>query len=1287
LTPFRSNRMYVFRPADTMSKITIYHRFTRFETTRRWPRLVLFLLFPVFFVLVALFPAGRGLTAPIVWTDPPASGYERKLIVLEKRADLSGLKDKGAVVAVRARHRTVVERLKRTAAEAQAPIIEILSALQAKGEVRAYQSFFVANIIAVEATEGAWQTLESLPGIEAIEPDYSVDQIPNINETVTPNPDEIFTTEFGLRSIRAPDVWAMGITGAGVLVSHLDTGVNGAHPALSGRWRGNAGYPSADCWLDLYGTATTPTDAVGHGTQTMGIICGEVAGDTIGVAWGAQFITARVNLGNGVTTSTTVLQGFNWLIDPDGDPATFDDVPRVISNSWGLDNSTYAPCYDIFNDAIDNCEAAGIAVFFAGGNEGANGSGTMRIPADRATTEVNSFAVGGYDNIGDSIWASSSLGPSACSTDPILSIKPELVAPCRAVRSSSLGTAYATATGTSFAVAHAAGVAALMLEANPQLLPDSLKRIMLLTALDKGPQGNDNTYGYGYLDALTAVLGAFGGVGWISGHVTDVFGWDVVAPIAFLEHPHHVHTDSTGRFVIPMPAQTPLSLEVLVPTYNPYVQAVVLSAGDTLTLDIQLNLSPTSGALTGSVINCQGSPAAGASVQVGPVGNIAPALTDADGRFHIVLPAGTYDVTANDGWCAPGVSPAVQIVGRGITDIEVVLADNPQRQCSAADPYGYRACDDTDPDGPAFLWEEIDPSLGGQGVIHNLGEDGSVAVALPFTVKFYGVNRDRLWINTNGNLTFGRGFVEYINTSLPHMIAPSIYPFWDDLSDPFGGDICSFFDPVRAAFIVEWYNQPRWDGPGLQTFEAVIYDPAVYPTTTGDAVIEFHYGNLDVADQSTVGIEAASDARYIQYAFNGVYPSHASPLQYGRAIRFFAGDLTGGAPRLAVANPNLDVQVPVGQTVDTALTLQNLGTVPAAYAVSVGGAALSPYSWTSSRTTAGLAYEFVDVSATGQNLAISRDDTTSEPRHLPWFFPFYGHYFDRVSVCSNGYVSFTSGMYDWSWNNTALDDGHDPYFMLAPYWTDLDPSRGGGVYVFTDSTHDRFIIQYNQIRRFGQLGLNSFEIMLYHDGTIDFSYATLSTPLNNGTVGIKGGTINEHLQLAYDQAFLQSTTLLRIARPDTSAARCSLRSGVQGIVPPLGSARVGLRLKNDHLSLGDNPWQIQIATSDSQTTPLSAGVAVRNMPDPGLLHVVIQPADQGVRLCWNNLGAPHYCVYSGPSDGNPLGHFEASVVDTSILLPYAADVVRLFDVRICDTPTTPAPPLVMPNRKPLEPAR
>jgi subtilisin family serine protease len=157
----------------------------------------------------------------------------------------------------------------------------------------------------------------------------------------------------------------------------------------------------------------------------------------------------------------------------------------------------------------------------------------------------------------DSVWVSSSRGPTPCSEDSILRVKPELVAPARSVRSTYLGTAFASSNGTSFSAPLAAGTIALMIEANPMLSPDSLLELLMLTAADVDVPGLDNSSGYGKLDALMACQAALTGVGWVRGRVQNQQGLGVAAEIALVNYPHSTRSNSNGDFLLPLPAYLP----------------------------------------------------------------------------------------------------------------------------------------------------------------------------------------------------------------------------------------------------------------------------------------------------------------------------------------------------------------------------------------------------------------------------------------------------------------------------------------------------------------------------------------------------------------------------------------------------------------------------------------------------------------------------------------------------------------------------------------------------------
>jgi bacillopeptidase F len=435
------------------------------------------------------------------------------LVFLNDRIDLQSISDQltSQGTTLQNRHETVVNALRQKAIDTQEPILADLQNLEATGEVESYQEFWVANALEVTTTKEQIYLIANRSDVERVYFNYRIESIAPV-EIKPADQDIIAVAENGVAAIRAPEVWAMGITGAGTLVSNIDTGVEGQHPALASRWAGvadsrYAGHPEW-AWYDPYlGINDFPYDDGGHGTHTMGTICGGAPGLEVGVAPGAHWIAAAaIDRGGGIprTVSDAILS-FQWMLDPDGNPSTDWDVPDVCSNSWGVTTSHgYAPCDPLFWSYIDACEAAGTVVVFAAGNEGTGG---LRRPADRATDAYRNFAVAAVDanTVGWPIAYFSSRGPTYCTPNGSAAIKPDIAGPGVSVRSAYPGQTYTYMSGTSMATPHIAGVVALMRQANPNIAVDAIKQIIYETAHDLGTAGEDNTYGWGMIDAYEAV--------------------------------------------------------------------------------------------------------------------------------------------------------------------------------------------------------------------------------------------------------------------------------------------------------------------------------------------------------------------------------------------------------------------------------------------------------------------------------------------------------------------------------------------------------------------------------------------------------------------------------------------------------------------------------------------------------------------------------------------------------------------------------------------------------------
>lgn len=488
------------------------------------------------------------------------------LITLREQADLEGLALASRVErrSSAEAHRMAVVAL-RDATRSQAPLLAELRQAVASGESKGFTSYWIANLVVAEGTAETLLRLAARPEVAWVESNFRAELIDAAPpRSALPEPARPAGPADNLTAIQAPLVWhRLGINGAGTIVANMDSGVDSDHPALRRRWRGFEGaHPYTECWLDVVHEGTEqPYDDVGHGTHVMGTIAGlgSAPTESIGVAWGAEWIASNaIAEPDGDEINNEIVRSFQWLADPDGDPTTREDVPDVVQNSWRV--LPFVPPYRLCDArwwaAIDGCEAAGVVCIFSAGNEGPR-LRSIGVPADRATTLVQSFAVGAVDTK-VSGWPYplaefSSLGPSGCDVSDTLKIKPEVVAPGVQIYSAVPHGQYGGQgwNGTSFSGPHVAGVIALMRQANPDLEVTRAKEILLETARDLGDSGDDNAFGTGLIDAYAAVLAATAGLGRLEGQVRNrsvALAPLPGAQVELLGTDHRWTTDARGRF-------------------------------------------------------------------------------------------------------------------------------------------------------------------------------------------------------------------------------------------------------------------------------------------------------------------------------------------------------------------------------------------------------------------------------------------------------------------------------------------------------------------------------------------------------------------------------------------------------------------------------------------------------------------------------------------------------------------------------------------------------------------
>ncbi len=367
--------------------------------------------------------------------------------------------------------------------------------LQNKG-ARKLRELWVINGVAVTVRASVIRQMASRPGIESISLDSTLQAPVTTFGSVAP-------PEWNLNVMRAPDLWSLGQSGAGVVVANMDTGVDAAHPDLATQWRGGN-----NSWYDPHGEHATPYDSDGHGTQTMAIMVGGGAGGTaIGMAPDARWVAVKMYNDAGLASYSDIHLAFQWLLDPDGDLNTV-DAPDVVNASWGLIGAA-GQCITEFNADIETLKNAGIAVAFAAGNDGPAPL-TSLSPANNP----QGFSAGAID-AALVIASFSSRGQSACDG----TVFPKLVAPGVNIYTADLSFGglplYAEVSGTSYAAPHAAGAMALLAGAFPNASVGQVEAALTQSAHDLGVAGEDNSYGYGLADVQAAyqVLLAGNGTG------------------------------------------------------------------------------------------------------------------------------------------------------------------------------------------------------------------------------------------------------------------------------------------------------------------------------------------------------------------------------------------------------------------------------------------------------------------------------------------------------------------------------------------------------------------------------------------------------------------------------------------------------------------------------------------------------------------------------------------------------------------------------------------------------
>lgn len=443
-----------------------------------------------------------------------------------------------------------------------------------------------------------------------------------------------------------------------------------------------------------------------------------------------------------------------------------------------------------------------------------------------------------------------------------------------------------------------------------------------------------------------------------------------------------------------------------------------------------------------------------------------------------------------------------------------------------------------------------------------VGDDGSAEIFLPFTFKICDQAFNSVFVNANGNLTFGVPSGDFSESIVEFLAGPPrIAGLWDDLNASAGGTV--FFQQTSNTFTVTWQDVPEFIATGANTFSIKLHKSSYH--------VDIAYGALTATDglagvscgiaitsgfERPVDLSSSNSRRNLKEnpaAFELFGPGNPLDLA-GRTVKFNAkadfeddyenNDTLSKAKRIELpfhtddsddfteirpegddidffkfklkADDILAVEVVRGG-LDTILGIFDTATGDLLIADDDGGDGLLSRILVQIPEDIEVAVAvstFPDVGFTGAGegsgryvLSITRyrgtilaaGDDTSTPVALGFDFPFQGSDWDTVFVNSNGNLTFGAGDVDFSESVAEFLAGSP---RIAPRWDDLDATEGV-VIASPDSHDDKMTIHFVSVPEFFSTSPNYFSVELDEDGDAEIDY--LATNRTDGLAGVTEG--------------------------------------------------------------------------------------------------------------------------------------------------------------------------------------
>ena len=479
--------------------------------------------FLVFFLFVAFYGQSQALIDLRLEKEMERCSDDEKIgvvVLMKSQYDRMLLDLRAGYCRSRAERRDlVVSELKNYAEASQYDLKQTLAELERCDLVSGPKTLWSANALFFAATKDVIFDLSKRSDIAMIGFDHKENLIPE-TEPARPVSSNRETVP-GIYQVNADKVWELGYRGEGVVVAVVDSGVNYNHLDVSDHlWDGGEAFPHHG--YDVVNGDDDPMDDKGHGTHCAGTVLGDgSAGSLTGMAPEATLMCVKSIDAEGFGGAVNIAGGMEWSVEHGCD---------LISMSLGMVNSEI-PDRELLRRSCISVMDAGIVAAVCAGNEGhiqfyCPIPNNIRVPASCpppyldpdqlenpgelscviAVGAVNNSDVAAYfSSQGPVTWTNTEFGDYPYEPGIGL-IRPDLCAPGVGIKSLDYQTTdgYCDMDGTSQATPCLAGVVALMLNKNPDLLPADICRILEETSV-KLTETKSNVTGVGRIDALAAI--------------------------------------------------------------------------------------------------------------------------------------------------------------------------------------------------------------------------------------------------------------------------------------------------------------------------------------------------------------------------------------------------------------------------------------------------------------------------------------------------------------------------------------------------------------------------------------------------------------------------------------------------------------------------------------------------------------------------------------------------------------------------------------------------------------